>query len=102
VLLLNTRKRVKGHHLVTIGTVDTLLVQVGMVFRTAIVSSASAIAVMHNHPSGEPSPSEADIKVTRDLIRAGQLLKIEVIDHVIIGKGTPGFVSLRALGHFYN
>jgi DNA repair protein RadC len=51
--------------------------------------------------TGEPSPSEADIKVTRDLIRAGQLLKIEVIDHIIIGSGTPGFASLRALGLFY-
>jgi DNA repair protein RadC len=102
VLFLNVRKRVKGHQLVTIGTVDTLLVQIGMLFRTAIVISASCIAVMHNHPSGEPSPSEADIKVTRDLIRAGQLLKIEVIDHVIIGSGTPGFASLRALGYFYS
>lgn len=101
VLLLNTRKRIKGHQLVTIGTVDTLLVQIGMVFRTAIVGSASGVVVLHNHPSGEPSPSEADIKVTRDLIRAGQLLKIEVIDHVIIGSGTPGFSSLRGLGYFY-
>ena len=102
VLFLNVRKRVKGHQLVTIGTVDTLLVQVPIVFRTAIVISASCIALMHNHPSGESSPSEADIKVTRDLIRAGQLLKIEVIDHVIIGRGTPGFASLRGLGYFYS
>ena len=50
----------------------------------------------HNHPSGEPTPSEADIKVTRDLIRAGQLLKIEVLDHVIMGN--PKHTSLRELG----
>jgi DNA repair protein RadC len=49
------------------------------VFRVAVVSSAAAIVLMHNHPSGDPTPSEADIKVTRDLIRAGQLLKIEVL-----------------------
>jgi len=55
---------------------------------------------MHNHPSGEPAPSEADIKVTRDLIRAGQLLKIEVLDHVIIGN--PKHSSLRELGYFYS
>jgi DNA repair protein RadC len=55
---------------------------------------------MHNHPSGEPTPSEADIKVTRDLIRAGQLLKIEVLDHVIIGN--PKHTSLRELGYFYS
>ena len=98
VLLLNTRKRVKGHQLVTIGLMDTLLVHPREVFRTAIISSAACILVMHNHPSGESSPSEADIKVTRDLIRAGQLLKIEVIDHVVIGR--PNFTSLKSLGCF--
>ena len=55
---------------------------------------------MHNHPSGDPTPSEADIKVTRDLIRAGQLLKIEVLDHVIMGN--PGRSSLREAGFFYS
>jgi len=54
-----------------------------------------------NHPSGETQPSEADIKVTRDLIRAGQLLKIEVLDHVIVGAGET-FCSLRELGYFYS
>ena len=98
VLLLNTRKRVKGHQLVTIGLMDTLLVHPREVFRAAIVSCASAIVLMHNHPSGDPTPSEADIKVTRDLIRAGQLLKIEAIDHVIIGN--PSRSSLRELGYF--
>ena len=60
---------------------------------------------MHNHPSGEATPSEADIKVTRDLIRAGQLLKIDVLDHIILGRATEEkpryFVSLRELGYFY-
>jgi len=100
VLFLNVRKRVKGHQLVTIGTMDMMLTHAREIFRAAIVSSAASIAMMHNHPSGDPSPSEADIKVTRDLMRAGQLLKIEVIDHIIIGSGTPGFSSLRALGYF--
>jgi DNA repair protein RadC len=100
VLLLNTRRRVKGHQLVTMGTMDTLLVHPREVFRLAILSSASAIVLMHNHPSGEPTPSEADIKVTRDLIRAGQLLKIEVLDHVIMGK--PKHCSLKELGYFYS
>ena len=98
VLLLNTRKRVKGHQLVTIGTMDTLLVHAREVCRTAIVSSAASVLLLHNHPSGDPTPSEADIKVTRDLIRAGQLLKIEVLDHIVIGR--PGFQSLRARGYF--
>ncbi len=97
VLFLNVRKRVKGHQLVTIGTMDTLLVHAREVFRAAIISSAACVALMHNHPSGDSQPSEADIKVTRDLQRAGQLLKIEVVDHVVIGR--PNFTSLRALGY---
>jgi len=98
VLFLTTRRKVRGHILVSIGTMDTILVDPRSVFRAAIIASASAIVLAHNHPSGEASPSDADIKVTRDLIRAGQLLKIEVIDHVIIGKGQR--VSLRELGYF--
>ena len=100
VLLLNIRKRVKGHHLVSIGTMDTILVHPREVFRTAIVTSAACVVLMHNHPSGESHPSEADTKVTRDLIRAGQLLKIEVLDHIVMGR--PNFCSLRALGYFYS
>lgn len=100
VLILNTRRRIKGYHLVTIGTMDTLLVHPREIFRLAIAASASAILMMHNHPSGESAPSEADIKVTRDLIRAGQLLKIEVLDHVIVGVNQHA--SLRELGYFYN
>lgn len=99
VLFLNTRRRVKGHQLVSLGTMDTLLIHPREVFRLAIMTAASAILLVHNHPSGEPTPSEADIKITRDLIRAGQLLKIEVIDHVIIGN--PAHASLRSLGYFF-
>jgi DNA repair protein RadC len=76
---------------------DTLLVHAREVFRPAIIAAASAVVVMHNHPSGEPTPSEPDIKVTRDLIRAGQLLRIEVLDHVIVGANRHS--SLRELGY---
>jgi DNA repair protein RadC len=100
VLLLNTRKRVKGHHLVSIGTMDTVLVHPREVFSVAVAMKAAAIVVIHNHPSGDPTPSEADIKVTRDLIRAGLLLKIEVLDHVVMGN--PKHSSLRELGYFYS
>jgi DNA repair protein RadC len=98
VLLVNTRRRVKGHHLVSIGLLDTILVHPREVFRAAIIANAAAVVLAHNHPSGEAAPSEADIKVTRDLIRAGQLLKIEVLDHVIVGVNQH--VSLRTLGYF--
>src|SRR3954465_6100464 len=99
VLLLNTRRRVKAHQIVSFGTHDTILVHPLTVFRLAVITSAAAVVLMHNHPSGDATPSEADIKVTRDLIRAGQLLKIEVLDHVIIGN--PNHTSLRELGYFY-
>ena len=100
VFILNTRRRIKGHYLVSIGTMDTILCHPREVFRLAIMASASAIIICHNHPSGESTPSEADIKITRDLIRAGQLLKIEVLDHIVIGN--PNHSSLRSLGYFYS
>jgi len=95
-LLLNTRRRVKGHCLISIGTLDTVLVHPRDVFRPAVIAAAAAIVLVHNHPSGESQPSDADIRVTRDLVRAGQLLKIEVLDHVVIGRGEHK--SLRELG----
>jgi DNA repair protein RadC len=98
VLFLNTRRRVKGHQLLSHGTADTILIHPREVFRLACVLSAAALIIMHNHPSGEPTPSEADIAVTRDLIRAGQLLKIEVLDHIVMGN--PNHCSLRELGYF--
>lgn len=105
VLLLNTRRRLIRVETVTDGTIDTLLVHPREVFKSAIAANAAGIVLAHNHPSGDPTPSEADIKVTRDLIRAGQLLKIDVLDHVIIGRATPerakDYVSLRELGYFF-
>jgi DNA repair protein RadC len=101
VLLLNTRRKVQGHCLISTGTLDTILVHPREVFRPAMIGAAAAIVLIHNHPSGDPTPSEADIKVTRDLIRAGQLLKIEVLDHIVMGQpdgdGNKGvFVAPRA------
>lgn len=99
VLILNVRRRIKGHQLVTMGTQDSLLISPREIFRLAVVTSASAIILMHNHPSGDPAPSLADITATRDLARAGQLLKIELLDHVIVG-AREKFSSIRQLGHF--
>jgi DNA repair protein RadC len=98
VLMLNTRRKVIAHALVSTGTLDTILVHPREIFRSAIVANAAAIILMHCHPSGDPAPSEADIKVTRDLIRAGQILKIEVLDHIVMGH--PTYVSLREMGYF--
>ncbi|HVU27732.1 MAG TPA: DNA repair protein RadC [Verrucomicrobiae bacterium] len=106
VLLLNARHKLIRVEEISDGTLDTLLVHPREVFKSAIAANAAAIVLAHNHPSGDPSPSEADIKATRDLIRAGQLLKIEVLDHIIIGRATPertkDYSSLRTLGHFHS
>jgi len=104
VLFLNTRRRLIGRANLSQGTLDTILVHPRQVFRAAIAANAAAVILAHNHPSGDPTPSSADISVTRDLVRAGQLLKIEVLDHVILGSRTTerptDFVSLRAMGYF--
>jgi DNA repair protein RadC len=104
VVHVNTRRRATGFHLVGIGTLDTVVMHPREIFRTAIVRAAAALVIVHNHPSGDPTPSEADIKATRDLSRAGQLLRIEVLDHVIIGRPDPQnprpWASLRELGYF--
>jgi DNA repair protein RadC len=106
VVLLNTRRRLIRVEKLTIGTLDTTLIDPREVFKPAIALKASSLVLVHNHPSGDPSPSEADIKVTRDLIRAGKLLKIDVLDHVILGRRTEqrpkDYSSLRELGYFYS
>src|ERR1043166_7096027 len=105
IVLLNTRRRLIRVQQISHGTLDTLLVHPREVFKSAIAANAAAMILVHNHPSGDPAPSEADIKVTRDLIRAGQLLKIEVLDHVVLGRKTDErpkeYVSLREMGYFY-
>jgi DNA repair protein RadC len=106
VLLLNTRRRLIRVEEISQGTLDTILVHPREVFKSAISARAAALILVHNHPSGDPTPSEADIKVTRDLIRAGQLIKIEVLDHVILGRATvdrpKDYSSLCELGYFYS
>lgn len=99
VLFLNTRRKVNGYSIVGIGTLDTILTHPREIYRPAIVAASSAIIMMHNHPSGDPTPSESDIRFTRDIVRAGELLKIELLDHVIVGKDRHS--SLREMGYFY-
>lgn len=104
VALLNTRRKLIRVEDVSQGTLDTILVHPREVFRLAVAAGAACLVLIHNHPSGDPTPSESDIKVTRDLIRAGQLLRIEVVDHIILGRRTEtrprDYVSLRELGYF--
>jgi DNA repair protein RadC len=86
-LLLNTRHRVTREVAVTRGILDASLIHPREVFRSAVVESAAAIILVHNHPSGDPTPSPEDRSVTRQLAEAGRALGISVLDHVVIGDG---------------
>ncbi len=93
VVLLNTKNHVLGIRDVYKGSLNTSLIRVGEVFRDAVKENCAAIVVAHNHPSGDPTPSPEDIRVTRELVAAGRLLDIEVLDHLVIGRNKH--VSLR-------
>lgn len=96
VVLLDTKNRVIRIHKLYDGTVNTSLVRVAEVFREAVRQNSAAIVVVHNHPSGDPTPSQEDVRLTAEIVRAGRLLDVDVLDHVVIGR--KGFVSLRERG----
>jgi DNA repair protein RadC len=93
VVLLNTKNHVVDVRCVYRGSVNTSQIRTAEVFRDAIKENCPAIIVAHNHPSGDPTPSPEDIRVTRDLVSAGRLLDIEVLDHLVVGH--QRYVSLR-------
>jgi DNA repair protein RadC len=96
VVLLDTRHRLLRASLVTRGTADTSLVHAREVFREAVREGASAVILVHNHPSGDPRPSPEDRTVTRQLAEAGSVVGIPILDHVIVGDGR--YVSLAEEG----
>ena len=96
VVLLDTKYRVLSVRTIYRGSVNQAQVRVGEVFRDAVRSNAVAIVVVHNHPSGDPTPSAADVSLTEDLVAAGRLLDIDLLDHLVIGHGAH--VSLKRLG----
>jgi DNA repair protein RadC len=99
-LLLNTQHRILRDVLITRGILDASLIHPREVFRAAIVESAAGVILVHNHPSGDPSPSMEDRVVTEQLVTAGQAVGIPVLDHVIIGSGS--FVSMAERGGMGN
>ena len=96
VLLLDTKNNVIGQRVVYQGNVSSSIVRAAEVFRPAVVEAVPAIAIAHNHPSGSADPSTEDVLITRKLKQAADLLDIELVDHVVIGRGR--FVSLKEKG----
>lgn len=95
-LLLNAKNQVIAREVISIGTLNSSVVLPRELFKNAIKQSAAAMILVHNHPSGDPSPSREDIEVTRRLVEAGRIVGIEVLDHLIVGDNR--FTSLRAKG----
>ena len=101
VILLDTRYHLLRIHEVSIGSVNESIAHPRDVFRPAVISSAYAVIVAHNHPSGDPSPSQSDHSLTRRLAEAAELLQIKLLDHIIIGApadGRPPYFSFREAG----
>jgi DNA repair protein RadC len=96
VMLLDTRNRLLDIDKVYRGSVNTSQVRVGELFKSAVRRNAAAILVIHNHPSGDPTPSPDDVGLTRNIVQAGKLLDVEVLDHLVIGRGR--YVSLKERG----
>lgn len=95
VLVLNTKNQVLVNRCLYQGTINASVLRIAEILRLAIARNAPNIIVCHNHPSGDPAPSPEDIDVTKQLVQAGQMLDIELLDHLIIGN--PGYVSLKEL-----
>ena len=95
-LYLNSRNKLIYDEVISIGTLTANLVHPREVFQPAIEFSSAAIILAHNHPSGEPEPSEDDIAITKQLVSASQILNIAILDHIIIGRGQ--YVSLKEKG----
>lgn len=98
VILLNRKHHPLGRVPVTRGTASSALVHPREVFKPAIAASASAVIVAHNHPSGDPTPSRADIQITRQLKQASEVIGIDLLDHLVIGE--PGDVCARGFYSF--
>ena len=101
VILLNTRNEVLSNHEVYVGNVNSSVVRPAEVFRPAVRNNAPSLIVVHNHPSGNPAPSDDDFAITEDLGAAGKLLGIDVLDHLIVGSGQR-YVSMNETGQGFS
>lgn len=99
-LFLDTRKRLIKEETMFIGTLDTSVIHPREILKSAIKESASALIIAHNHPSGDPKPSSEDIRITKQIVKAGDIIGIPVLDHVIIG--LQEYTSLRDDGEIFS
>lgn len=99
VIILDTRNRIKSYTTVTIGLVDQAQAHAREIFRAAIINNATRIVLAHNHPSGDVTPSANDIRMTKGMRRAGKIIGIDVVDHIVIA-GNNGFKSQELPGYF--
>ena len=97
MMSLNTKNDVIGIHTIHIGTVNSSIVHPREILQQAILNNATSFMIFHNHPSGDPTPSPQDIAVTRQIARAGELLNVFLVDHIIIGDHT--YISLKERGY---
>lgn len=100
VILLDTRNRKIFIEKVYVGSLNSSMVRVGELFRGAIQRNAASVILVHNHPSGDPTPSPEDVTLTRMAVQAGKLMDIEVLDHLVIGQGT--YISMKEKGLGFN
>src|SRR5262245_21591825 len=98
VLLLDAKSKLLGFHVVSVGSLTSSLVHPREVYKIAILGNAAAIILLHNHPSGDPTPSAEDLHITQRLCQIGEVLGIRVLDHVVIGDGR--YVSFVDDGYF--
>jgi DNA repair protein RadC len=85
ILCLNTKNKIVGVHTISIGSLNASIVHPREVFKAALLNNAASIILAHNHPSGHPEPSQEDIETTKRLVKAGEIIGIKVLDHIIIG-----------------
>ncbi|KJR48416.1 DNA repair protein RadC [Desulfosporosinus sp. I2] len=97
VLCMDTKHNVNALNTVSVGTLNSSLVHPREVFKAAVLANSNSIILIHNHPSGDPTPSREDLEITKRLVEAGSILGIEVMDHVVIGDN-GNYVSLKERG----
>lgn len=97
-VFVNAKNHYQSHHEASTGTLSASLVHPREVFGPALREGAAAVILIHNHPSGDPTPSREDVRLTRQLVEGGRLLDVRVLDHIIVGNGSEGWVSMASRG----